>query len=515
MAVRIPRASLTDSHVNTVRTVLRIQAEDLTPAYTREQKIAQSYMNGQPTKEVFFYELDGTDILLPYRFASILLKNQPNFNKIYSLAGFSFTGELRPDQIPIAEEAYGQLMQNGTTILGLPPGSGKTVYGAMLAAKLGLHVTILCHRDFLCDQWAQTFKEFTNANVWIVPDGTNIKKKKNMIDESFIPHVIICMTQRYMNIPLSLRQKIGTLIIDEAHCWCTPSAVSCLLGWEPKYVIAETATPERRDDMHQMIQALCGLEGVFRKRNQQFDIYRLATGFSPEVSQRAGRLDFNAMLKSCVTSGHRNNIILGLIQSNPDRKILCLTRLKEHIDILLPQIKALGEKVDYFAGNKKTYSDSRVLLGTISKIGTGFDEKNACKDFGGQRINMVILMTSIFDRNLLEQNVGRGFRSDDPIVIDLVDDHATFKKHWYERRKWYLETGGMIHEMKVSSDGDIVMGKEYDSSTLTVHRKYTENQHKKINKDKSEDPPDGQITSNQYSQSTLAALVANGAIIKS
>jgi len=109
----------------------------------------------------------------------------------------------------------------------------------------------------------------------------------------------------------------------------------------------------------------------------------------------------------------------------------------------------MGESVDSMAGTKSTYSDSRILVGTISKIGTGFDEKTACPNFNGVRINMLILCTSIKKASLLEQSIGRVFRAEMPVVIDLVDDNPILKRHWKERQKWYISRNGTIKTIKM------------------------------------------------------------------
>jgi len=450
MAVRIPRSALTTDQLKEIRRLLRFQPED-TSAPRKGKAI---FVPKAHKEDVLFFSAVGDDVLLPYTFGNRIFKKNINFEKNYPTTDFNTTKDLYSHQMPIAEEALTHLETKGTTVLGLPPGSGKTVYGAVLAAAAGLYTCVLIKNIILADQWLKTFQDFTDASVWIVPDAAGLKK--NPLPGGKMPQVTICMLGRYAFLPKEYRESIGTLIIDEAHSWCIPTGVDCLLAWEPKYVIAETATLIRADQMHQMMQVVCGLHGVFKKTQKKFEVHKIFTGYQPEVGKTAqGRLDYNALLKDISNSEYCNKIILNLLKSNTDRKALILTRLREHVDILYKMIQQAGLKVDYLAGNKKNYSDSNILIGTISKIGTGFDEKNACKDFGGQRINMVILASSIKDEALLEQSVGRGFRSEDPIIVDLVHDLGTLKSHWYIRRKWYLACGGEIHEIKLDPHDDM------------------------------------------------------------
>ena len=125
-------------------------------------------------------------------------------------------------------------------------------------------------------------------------------------------------------------------------------------------------------------------------------------------------------------------------------------------------LSSLNVKTDFMMGTKKTYSDSQVLIGTVSKVGTGFDEKSMCPDFGGKRSDLLIYCSSTKKAGLMEQNVGRVMRAECPSVIHLVDDNPSIKRHWTESKKWYVSRGATITEMKMeqmkrvyNSDGSL------------------------------------------------------------
>ncbi len=107
------------------------------------------------------------------------------------------------------------------------PGFGKTILGASLASRVKLMTVILVHREILTVQWKKTFEDFTTAKVWIVGE-------KNPPSEC---DVIICMDTRWHLIPKFMKDACGFLIIDEAHAFCTPTHVGCLLAFHPKYMI--------------------------------------------------------------------------------------------------------------------------------------------------------------------------------------------------------------------------------------------------------------------------------------
>ena len=438
MALRVKRTDINDAQVYFIRSHLYFQP--------KQSFLSERY--GQQAKNpVLFYLVRDGDVFLPLTFGRAF--TQTFSNRDYPPTSFDFTGELFSHQVPVAEEALSQLLSRGTTTIGLYPGFGKTVIGAYLSSHLKLKVAVLYHREFLGPQWETTFKQFTNATTWIVPTGFSGTPPD--VD------VVLCMDTRYSSLSEEYRLHIGCLIIDEAHAFCTPSRVECLLSWEPRYAIAETATLIRDDEMHRMIYAICGTHGIFKTLTKSFQVLHLETGLIPETKQNIrGGLDWSSLTRWFSTCEDRNKMILSLVKNNPSHKILILTLELKHVSLLHELLQQENESVDYFAGSRKTYSDSRVLIGTISKIGTGFDEKTSCPNFNGKRIDMLILCSSVKKASLLEQSVGRVFRADMPIIIDLVDSHDVLKRHWYERKKWYQSRNGIISHIKMvptSNDG--------------------------------------------------------------
>jgi len=433
MAVRIKRSDLTEEQAMLIRSHLCLQPQE------KNQFLANKY--GIPPKPpILFYIFKDPYVYVPFTFGAALLRKPVNQDLEHPKANFTFTGELFEHQLPIVEEAAEHLRMKGTTTIGLYPGFGKTVVGAKLATDLGLYVAVLYHRDFLGGQWETTFRNFTNATTWIV--GTSAPKE--------FPQVTLCMDTKVQLLPDAYRDRIGCLIIDEAHALCTPSRVECLLSWQPRYVIAETATLIRDDGLHLMIQSITGVHGIFKTSTKPFTVYQLETSIEPEVkNNRQGTTDWTSLIKYICYNEDRNRMILSLVKNNPQYKIMILCAEVRHVELLCESLREMGESVDSMAGTKSTYSDSRILVGTISKIGTGFDEKTACPNFNGVRINMLILCTSIKKASLLEQSIGRVFRAEMPVVIDLVDDNPILKRHWKERQKWYISRNGTIKTIKM------------------------------------------------------------------
>ena len=220
------------------------------------------------------------------------------------------------------------------------------------------------------------------------------------------------------------------------------------------YIIINSATlNKRRDGMQSMIHAMVGKHGVFKASTKPFVVYKLLTGISVELEQNSqGDTNWSKLVTDLAFHPLRNEFIINLVERNPNFKIMILTLSKPHAFQLKDTLAKRGISVDVLAGTKKMYHDSQVLIGTLSKIGTGFDEATFCRDFKGRKSDMMILCGSTKDEGGLEQFTGRVFRAEFPTIIDLVDDNHICKNHWRIRKNWYYERGGKIKVYKMIPD---------------------------------------------------------------
>jgi superfamily II DNA or RNA helicase len=436
MAVRVKLDSLTEEQKKIIRERLYFQPKKTNFAVNR-------FASAVEKDPVLFYWIDkpNNEIVLPYTFANVLLGKHINSSLTYPLSKFVFTGQLRDYQVPIAEEAMKQLMATGTTLLNLGTGLGKSALSAYLASKLDGMTLVLTNRETIQKGWYETFADNTNAGVWLVDSKMRIPEKCN---------VILTMDGRFEKIPLEIRKMIAVFVIDEMHLFMTASQVPVLLGVCPKYVIACTATPTRTDNMERMWHSIGGTHCVEVKNTKKFTVYKFMTGIVTELEKnKMGTVDFSKLTASLANNPLRNAFIIDLIEKNKSHKIMLLSWSKAHVTLLYDVLSSRGVKVDYLSGKKSTYVDSQVLLGTISKVSTGFDSKNVATDFDGMAISMLILAGSTKSFNLHQQSIGRAFRSDNPTIIDVVDSDKISLSHWNSRRKNYEEMNCDIFEVKM------------------------------------------------------------------
>lgn len=426
MAAVIPRSMINPEITSIIRTNLFLQP-----------KVGGKFADLAPKEPIMFYRLEEDRVHLPKAFASILFPKLPL--REYEESRINFTGSLLPRQEEITGEAMEHMTKYGSTTLGLYPGFGKTVTGAWLSAGLNRITCIIYPRETLGDQWRSTYERFTDAKICLIGE-----------DEVLPEHnVYLCLDKRVAKIPDI--DRVGLLILDEAHMLCTPSHVNDFLSFHPQYIINCTATLERSDGMHVMVQAMSGLHGIFRKAKLEYDVVRINTRITAtRETNKRGDVSWTTLIKSLLMNEERNGYIVQIVQGYPEKKIMILTHLVEHTRLLVQLLEQVGIKAEFMAGTKRRFQDSNVLVGTIPKVGTGLDIATAAVDYDGRPIDLLMMVTSFKQPGLFEQTIGRAFRSKRPLIYHFVDDDSIIKRHWSVAKKFYLESGATITEHTVS-----------------------------------------------------------------
>ena len=105
---------------------------------------------------------------------------------------------------------------------------------------------------------------------------------------------------------------------------------------------------------------------------------------------------------------------------------------------MVHRLQQCKEDVTSLIGSEQTYDQkSRVLVGTNSKAGVGFDHP---------RLDSLILGADI--EQYFIQYLGRIFRRKDvePLIFDIVDNNPILIKHFRTRKNVYMEHGGLVKD---------------------------------------------------------------------
>lgn len=401
-----------------------------------------------PNQKILCFNIDSAEqrnLWMPYFYARTKFKIVPDLER-YPVLDEALENKvnLRENQVETVEKCFNELVKYGTTTVGLPPGYGKTYIGAYLSHCLRLKVLIVVPRTPLLKQWETTFKEaIPNCSIWIINDKGDLPSRDFQYEN--LPDVTIALDPRLSKIPSHWKSKFGTLIIDEAHMLPTRGRIENLLSIRPAYIIMETATMVRGDGLHKICQLIGGTHGIFKTAKDPYKFKIVDLSFINALEKSGPRgVDYNALCDSLSEDDQYNRIIVNIVRHHPENKFIVLTRRVEHGNVLMKLFREAGITVDSMMGTKKTYTNSRVLIGTFSKIGTGFDEATASTHFDGNLSDSLIICHSVAKIPNFEQYRGRVMRTKNPTVYWLNVANKVIRSQLREIKKHVIETNGTI-----------------------------------------------------------------------
>ena len=211
-----------------------------------------------PPETITAYDVEEEYLYVPFQYALQNIKNtQKPARKSFPKAAMKFTGKLRPLQEEVKKEALKLLNKQGSCILALYTGGGKTFTSIYLACKIKLKTLIIINRLVLIKQWKETIEKATPlSEVQVIYAKTKINK-----DADFYIINAINVSKKGKD----FFKDIGCVIVDEVHLLATKVLSKCFFYVYPRYLIGLSATPTRPDGMDLLLHAFFGNKIIYRE----------------------------------------------------------------------------------------------------------------------------------------------------------------------------------------------------------------------------------------------------------
>lgn len=359
-----------------------------------------------------------------------------------------FRGSLRSEQYEPAS-AFLDATRDGTRrggIISVPCGFGKTALGLYLTGQLKCKTLIICHKEFLINQWKERIAQF-------LPDATVGLIKAKTIDVEGKDLVIASLQSLSMKeYPPEVFDQFGMVMVDECHhiaaevfCRALPK-VSC------KYMLGLSATLDRKDGLRKVFEWFLG-RPVFqlKKRADAAMEVEMIKYYDPHPDYGRERVFWNGkknvpqMINSICAYEPRNQLIMDklaeVLKREPGRRVLILSDRRNHLVTLDKMIKErnLGSTGFYVGGMKeaklKESETKDIILATLSMVAEGFDVPV---------LNTLILASPV---SAIEQPIGRiqrqkaSERTHVPYTIDIWDNFSLFIGQGKRRLEFYRKQG--------------------------------------------------------------------------
>ena len=425
----------------------RSEEADLQRAYTFVPKVPFGVPGHRPKpKPVRLYRKIEVDTLLVTRDPR-LLSLYPDARDEQPVVSSSplvnFTGVLDPmrQQVEAVEACIASLRRTplgGGAVLCLPPGYGKTACSLYISSMVGRRTLILVHTSVLARQWLDRISSFLEGASTLLVTPVKVVTREVVSSKT---HVVVLL-QTVVALLKRETADVGWLdmfdltIFDEVHHLCARTLCQVVEAVGSRYRLGLSATPERKDGLHPMLDVLIGPIAYRCERKAVTDVSVQVIKFTSPTMIRPTDTHVGE-ITAIVRDRDRTRCLAEAILSHRKRFMLVLSdRLEQLAEIrsmitpTLPSFMAVG-------GTKEDVNvEARpVVLATYAYASEGLDipELNTC-----------ILATPRTD---VCQSIGRILRrtSSDgdhaPLVIDMVDsDRPILHRQFLKRKAYYLKS---------------------------------------------------------------------------
>jgi len=358
------------------------------------------------------------------------------------------------------KEAENDLVSSENGILVAPPGSGKTIIGIDLIAKLQQPALILVHKKQIFNQWLERIEHFLNIPKREI--GRIASNKKKIGDK-----ITVAMVQS-LNRMGDLKDtfdKFGIILVDECHHMPSKMFRSVITKFRSYYLYGLTATPERKNNDEDLIFIYLGeilheISKNFAERASLGNKLKTKTSEKSKLDVIIRETDltvpfkvktdnFKILSKILIFDSARNIQIVGDIKSETEKGLKCLvlTERREHVEVLSYYLKReyeiitlTGDLTDKQRREKIKQIESgnfQLLLATGQLIGEGTDFPN---------LDCLFLVYPFAFSGKLTQYIGRIQRggSADKIIYDYRDIKIEYLERFFKKRSKYYKKNFVV-----------------------------------------------------------------------
>lgn len=387
-------------------------------------------------------EESNNEILIPRGFTGRLLRfcracqieyKFHDNRKLQPFIPFRFNASLRSHQ----KKAMELISQKDFGVIVSPPGAGKTIIGLKIVAEKRQPSLIIVHRKQLLLQWIDRIESFLGIpkkEIGIIGQG------KGKIGKQITVATIQSLPKKIE----SIRNKFGTLIIDECHHVPAETFRNTIEKLNTYFLYGLTATPFRKYNDGKIIFTHLGniIANIQPDEIEDFkkpEIIIRNTNFNVPYDSKTD--NFEVLSKMLIHDTSRNDLILKDVKTelNQGKKVIILTERKDHIASLYLLLKHSYEVISLSGedsnASKKTKGkllkegNFQALITTGQYFGEGSDL---------QHISRLFLVYPFSFEGKLIQYIGRVQRSEiTPRIYDYRDYNVDFLNKLFLKRNSY------------------------------------------------------------------------------
>jgi len=326
-----------------------------------------------------------------------------------------------------------------------------TALSLYLSCQIGKKTLIVCHKEFLMNQWRERIAQFAPAaSVGLIKQG-----KVDVAGRDFVLASLQSLAMRGYD-PDALA-GFGLICWDECHHNAAEVFSRALYKVNAPVMLGLSATPNRKDGLRKVLEWFLGKPAYSVRRRGEAElrvvVRRYFDGSDTAAASEYSRLrmmwngkpNTAAMITAVCAHVPRNLAILAALQeilaAEPDRKVIVLSDRRGHLTALKKLIDdaGLGTTGFYVGGMKQALLDAsaerQIILATGAMANEGLDIP---------ALNTLIFASPV---TAIEQPIGRiqrqkpEERTHAPLVLDFWDDFSVFYNQGARRQAFYKKNG--------------------------------------------------------------------------
>ena len=326
-----------------------------------------------------------------------------------------------------------------------------TALSLYLSCQIGKKTLIVCHKEFLMNQWRERIAQFApTASVGLVKQGR--------VDVAGRDYVLASLQSLAMrDYDADALAGFGLVCWDECHHNAAEVFSRALSKVNAPVMLGLSATPNRKDGLRKVLEWFLGKPAysVLRRGEAELRVVvrRYFDGSDNAAAGEYARLrmlwngkpNTAAMITAVCAHAPRNAAILAalseILAAEPERKVIVLSDRRAHLTALKKLIDdaRLGTTGFYVGGMKQALLDAsaerQIILATGAMANEGLDIP---------ALNTLVFASPV---TAIEQPIGRiqrqkpDERTYTPLVLDFWDDFSVFYNQGMRRQAFYKKNG--------------------------------------------------------------------------
>jgi len=386
----------------------------------------------------------------------------------YKGVKISESGEYTFTDIYIEQKSFGKYYgfmvgDNHRFLLGDTTVTHNTVMALNIISKLNKKTLVIVHKEFLMNQWIERIEQFLPS--------ARVGKIQGKIFDIQDKDIVIGMLQSLSmkDYPGDAFDSFGLTISDETHHISAEVFCRSLFKIVTPFMLGLSATMNRKDGLTKVFKMFLG-EVVYKEERETDDKVLVRAlqykhndqEFGETLYNFKGQTHYALMIRKLCEFNNRSEFILkvleDLIAEDNKRQIMILAHNKSLLSYLYDAVEHRQiATVGYYVGGMKESAlketeSKKVVIATYAMAEEALDIKT---------LSALILATPKTD---VTQAVGRILRMkhDNPVVVDIVDQHDVFQKQFIKRRRFYMkckyeiDTTTSFRYLKDKTDFDIL-----------------------------------------------------------